>query len=601
MASKPANPHTPDTTQDTALGATQDTVQGRLAAAIRWAREQRGWNQSRVAHELPSRVGLSTYRTYEKGACRIPLDRFVEIAHALRVAPGQLLDTAFTPAIPGDPPNPTDCNTGAIAEGIGDAAPDPQTLVDLVAAALRRRREHCGYSREQVAAWVPSGINRRTYLGYETGHRMMAVTRFVEIAHALHTTPGQLLNTALTPPVAGPDYLARLADLARCGTEELIKLVQLPARLAALLRSEEVPAAPNTSDTGDGDNPSGGDGAGDGNGGVVLTGDEHRLLHGITVHGGYGPALARDTGMTIGQTSLAASRLYRRLGVRNAPQAIATAANLKPAREAMAVDKATRAHERLVGELRRVKQTSGLSYARLQAHTPYSRSSLERYINGKLFPTRQAVREIARACSADPEELLRIWDVAAATDPPTPNQTIRRNRWFLQAAVHLRGGRWGPGRLIRPKGNGWVWGADSKQRFQVTRNALNWTGGPNPPQLRARVIATFPWAWPEQCVISDEKRRNLAERLPVSDLAGAVTMLSRQRGAELRLGQWSDGPNRNGPHSVSQSASIASADGRTALSCEVMLARPQVMSGQCGALAGGDCGAVAACGVVAGG
>jgi transcriptional regulator with XRE-family HTH domain len=110
----------------------------------------------------------------------------------------------------------------------------------------------------------------------------------------------------------------------------------------------------------------------------------------------------------------------------------------------MVVDEETRAQQRLVAELRRVKQASGLSFARLQAHTPYSRSSLERYVNGKLFPTRQAVREIARACGADPEELLRIWDVAAAEDrlATTPNrqdQTLRRprNRRFPAAAMVL--------------------------------------------------------------------------------------------------------------------------------------------------------------------
>jgi len=97
----------------------------------------------------------------------------------------------------------------------------------------------------------------------------------------------------------------------------------------------------------------------------------------------------------------------------------------------MAVDGA---HERLVVELRRVKQASGLSYARLQAHTPYSRSSLERYINGKLFPTRQAVSEIAQACGADPEELLKIWEVAA-NPPATPNHPVRQHRWVPTAAL----------------------------------------------------------------------------------------------------------------------------------------------------------------------
>lgn len=70
------------------------------------------------------------------------------------------------------------------------------------------------------------------------------------------------------------------------------------------------------------------------------------------------------------------------------------------------------AGRRLVAELRTVKQLSGLSYARLEAVTPYSRASLERYINGKLFPSRHAVIAIAQACGADSQALSELWDEA---------------------------------------------------------------------------------------------------------------------------------------------------------------------------------------------
>ncbi|MBI0384271.1 helix-turn-helix domain-containing protein, partial [Streptomyces albiflaviniger] len=42
----------------------------------------------------------------------------------------------------------------------------------------------------------------------------------------------------------------------------------------------------------------------------------------------------------------------------------------------------------------------------------YSKASLERYVNGKLFPGRDAVEDIARACGADPGPLLEFWDDA---------------------------------------------------------------------------------------------------------------------------------------------------------------------------------------------
>lgn len=78
------------------------------------------------------------------------------------------------------------------------------------------------------------------------------------------------------------------------------------------------------------------------------------------------------------------------------------------------------AGRRLAAELRRIKQASGLSFARLEARTNYSRASLERYVNGKLFPSRDAVEDIAQACGADPRPLLELWDDAleAGAQPP---------------------------------------------------------------------------------------------------------------------------------------------------------------------------------------
>ncbi|MDX3228318.1 helix-turn-helix transcriptional regulator [Streptomyces sp. ME19-01-6] len=78
------------------------------------------------------------------------------------------------------------------------------------------------------------------------------------------------------------------------------------------------------------------------------------------------------------------------------------------------------AGRRLAAELRRIKQASGLSFARLEARTHYSRASLERYVNGKLFPSRDAVEDVAQACGADTRLLLKLWDDAleAGAQPP---------------------------------------------------------------------------------------------------------------------------------------------------------------------------------------
>ncbi|WP_143664588.1 helix-turn-helix transcriptional regulator, partial [Streptomyces sp. NRRL B-24572] len=43
--------------------------------------------------------------------------------------------------------------------------------------------------------------------------------------------------------------------------------------------------------------------------------------------------------------------------------------------------------------MRAVKERSGLSYGRLAAKTHYSRSSWERFLNGKQLPSRVAVEQ----------------------------------------------------------------------------------------------------------------------------------------------------------------------------------------------------------------
>ncbi|MEE4421207.1 MULTISPECIES: peptidoglycan-binding protein [Streptomyces] len=67
----------------------------------------------------------------------------------------------------------------------------------------------------------------------------------------------------------------------------------------------------------------------------------------------------------------------------------------------------------LVVQLRRLKDHSGLSLASLAAKTAYSKSSWERYLNGKKLPPREAVEALARICGADATRLLALHEVAA--------------------------------------------------------------------------------------------------------------------------------------------------------------------------------------------
>ncbi|MEO3755046.1 helix-turn-helix domain-containing protein [Streptomyces sp. B6B3] len=66
----------------------------------------------------------------------------------------------------------------------------------------------------------------------------------------------------------------------------------------------------------------------------------------------------------------------------------------------------------LLDQLRKAKARSGLSFAALGARTDYSKSSWERYLNGKALPPRQAVAALARLADMPPTRLLALWDLA---------------------------------------------------------------------------------------------------------------------------------------------------------------------------------------------
>ncbi|MGW6745874.1 peptidoglycan-binding protein [Streptomyces sp. NPDC055025] len=73
--------------------------------------------------------------------------------------------------------------------------------------------------------------------------------------------------------------------------------------------------------------------------------------------------------------------------------------------------------QRLLVQLRRLKDRSDLGLAALAAKTSYSRSSWERYLNGKQPVPRGAVEELARVCGADPTRLLVLHEVAMERVP----------------------------------------------------------------------------------------------------------------------------------------------------------------------------------------
>ncbi|MGW3912450.1 helix-turn-helix domain-containing protein [Streptomyces sp. NPDC005070] len=81
----------------------------------------------------------------------------------------------------------------------------------------------------------------------------------------------------------------------------------------------------------------------------------------------------------------------------------------------------------LAAGLRRLKEKSGPSFGRLADRTHYSRSSWERFLNGKQLPTAATLEECATATATDadadvlrglPEEALKRTDSAGPAGQP---------------------------------------------------------------------------------------------------------------------------------------------------------------------------------------
>lgn len=101
-------------------------------------------------------------------------------------------------------------------------------------------------------------------------------------------------------------------------------------------------------------------------------------------------------------------------------------------------------HARLVAALRELRAGAGLSLAALAERTAYSKSSWERYLNGKALPPRQAVQELCRLADQPQGRLLALWEIAeshwsgrsvAAPQPPSPPSTEGPPPQPLEAAT----------------------------------------------------------------------------------------------------------------------------------------------------------------------
>lgn len=66
-----------------------------------------------------------------------------------------------------------------------------------------------------------------------------------------------------------------------------------------------------------------------------------------------------------------------------------------------------------------------MSFAAVAAKTYCSKSSLERYLNGKLVPPREVVLAVADVCDGDHEQLMALWGAAVSEAAETPARSRR--------------------------------------------------------------------------------------------------------------------------------------------------------------------------------
>jgi hypothetical protein len=185
-------------------------------------------------------------------------------------------------------------------------------------------------------------------------------------------------------------------------------------------------------------------------------------------------------------------------------------------------------------------------------------------------PVWQAIVEAGRrAPGQNPLAAVGLPRLPADSDTP----------WVIPSdarSVDLDGGSWGAGRLTCSGRGIWRWQPLPRFSLDQGRSAGNWTAGQT-PALRLRALVNLPWADPSTLEVTKPRRTLLEQQLPHSAVAGAVTMLSRRRGADLPAARWERGPFGNSARSVGYTCTIAGPGGGPAVKACVMLALPTTM------------------------
>ncbi|MFC8824035.1 hypothetical protein ACFT9I_01595 [Streptomyces sp. NPDC057137] len=143
-------------------------------------------------------------------------------------------------------------------------------------------------------------------------------------------------------------------------------------------------------------------------------------------------------------------------------------------------------------------------------------------------------------------------------------------------SVDVDDGSWGAGRLTCSGRGVWRWQPLPRFSLNQGRSAEIGTSGQT-PALRLRAVVNLPWAGTDRPEVTKPRRTLLEQQLPHSAVAGAVTMLSLRRGAQLPAARWERGPFGNSTRSVGYTCTLAGSHCGSALKASVMLALPTTM------------------------
>jgi hypothetical protein len=133
--------------------------------------------------------------------------------------------------------------------------------------------------------------------------------------------------------------------------------------------------------------------------------------------------------------------------------------------------------------------------------------------------------------------------------------------------VTLADGRWGPGRLVRSGGRGWIWQPEISFDSEAFRDRDTWTGRDGAMDLRLRVAARIPVVL-AGLRITDAGRARMLETLQHNGLLTTMTRLAARYGLDHGILTWAETPEpvgRNNPRSGAYQASVVGSDGRPAI------------------------------------